>query len=676
MQQHEFLFRFFSCLEEMYHKPRASRNLCAPNTRAHRDKRSYRNGPAGLFSMMPVCNNMRRLVASWLSIAALLGTAFSGVAGAQTTPSAVDLTNAFFTLEEWIDAFALPAPESIEAETPMAGATAVCVVLRHSGRVLGTGVDTTGDSHMLRRAAARAMSGVLASLGQEADETQRDAVLELIKGSIVIELEVAGELSVLTGATYGLATERLQPGLDGLMMRRGSRRAISFPAQRRVANQADQTAQVMTSLAVELGLPAEDLPQLRRLIGDLALYRCPVLTLFQQTPDGPPTLGFRGQTLVASTDVTVASIAQSANALAEHLLQSIWPEAVAGPDGTVPKRLPLGVLGSYYPTADRHTPLTAPPLEQAIAALALAHYASAPDLTQERRAQLLEAAALILRDLASVVQNEADPLTQPVTCAMIVLAAHEHSALIEAPAIAQLAERASAQVMKLFDADDAFATLPVASGAPVELSAHSRALLTAATCRLLRSRAGEVSATQATLALDRLWQGVLPDEWTNMLPWAAWAENDHAQAADGTLRHTEELNVILRALAARQITSASHPHLPDLHGAYELTDLPHTSASAQTARVAVFTAHAIRQPELIDQDDRSLALGRQLACIRFLMQLQVRADSTWRYPSPSGAIGGVRQSTWNNTQPIAAQALSLICLTETLLSVTSVRHGG
>ena len=71
-------------------------------------------------------------------------------------------------------------------------------------------------------------------------------------------------------------------------------------------------------------------------------------------------------------------------------------------------------------------------------------------------------------------------------------------------------------------------------------------------------------------------------------------------------------------------------------------------------------------------DEAALALGRMLKTARFVMQLSVRPSSTWAYPNPARASGGVRTSTWNCDQPVPAQALALVTVTELLVSLDAL----
>ena len=247
-----------------------------------------------------------------ITLGALLGPT-APVVGAEQYPDARDVVSAYLTVRTWVDDFNLPAPA--EAAFTLGNASGVCVILRRSGRVFGIGVDTTGDDLMLRRAAGRAMGEVLGTPTVAAlppDEIARTG------RALTLELEVAGPLVPLLGRTFAEVAEQLDPGLDGVALRRGDRVAMLPPARMRATNTARRVEHLLPPLALDLGLNVLTLPELARRF-DVSLYRFRTTHLAQVAPDAAPFSTLRGDDLVTDEQVTRAAIMDLALGIAEHL---------------------------------------------------------------------------------------------------------------------------------------------------------------------------------------------------------------------------------------------------------------------------------------------------------------------------------------------------------------------
>jgi hypothetical protein len=66
-----------------------------------------------------------------------------------------DVISAWLTLRRWVDEFTLPGLQDAASRIPLPDAAGVCVILRQSGRVVGTGVDSSAGDLMVRRAPPR-----------------------------------------------------------------------------------------------------------------------------------------------------------------------------------------------------------------------------------------------------------------------------------------------------------------------------------------------------------------------------------------------------------------------------------------------------------------------------------------------------------------------------------------
>ncbi len=631
--------------------------------------RSPRQGAS--FLMSSASNAGRGVAATLGLLAAMELTASAGPAATSPEPAvahegepallpdAGDVVTAYTTARRWINAFDLPAPNEPTAGVTVRGADGVCVILRHNGRVVGRGADSTADDLMLRRAIGRALGEVL---GDPAVANLPPALTDGIGRALTLELEVAGRPLPLLGQTYQEIAHQLAPGLDGVALRRGKARAMLFPAQMRANNTADRVERLLPSLAVELGLALLPLPQLVKLY-DLSIYRFATTHLTQASPDQPPFETYRGDTVVLEADVTRQSIAALADGIAAHLITSISP---------LPE--PLGIMGTYRPTADRYDPLIAPPLEQALAALALGRYSQAPDVDQRKARLAAQASRQILSQLAELAPGEDDPLTSSVACAAIVFAALETAGARDDPSCQRLLAAATNRVLTAHTRVKGPVADDHESAIVRPIGPHGRAMLCSALSRLLRAESASIDPSVVRSAINAVWESVPQHQQVSLLPWLGWAESDYALATGQPIANAERLQEIRAVLDASRIRDGlgDQPVPPDLAGGFALATGGRLIASAQSLRPAAYLAGMLRDPHLTPPHEAQLALGRHLKVMRFIMQLAVRESSAWAFRNPPRALGGIRAAPWDSDQPPAAQALGLIGAAETLMSLEAL----
>ncbi len=566
-------------------------------------------------------------------------------AGPAAMPDAADVVRAWQAARRWVDTFQVPDPGDPAARASIGGAHGVCLVLRQSGRLVAIATDTSvgdGGELMLRRAAARALGQALADPAVAALPRE---MLHAAGSALTMELEVAGRPLPLVAGSEREVAEQLEPGLDGVAMRRGDTVAMLFPAQMRAGNSAGRVERLLPALAPELGLEVLPLPDLGRRF-DVSIYRFPVTTLVQSSPRGAPFPTGRGEILVTDALVTPQSLARAAIDLAAHLGASMAPMDES-----------LGLMGTYRPTADRYEPLIAPPFDQALAAWSLAHCARVPGIEAAARGRMIALAREILTELDVVAAAEDDPLADRGTCAAIVLAGLGLPGYVDGAEPPRIYGEAARRV-----------AAGVADGGET-LSPNGRALVAWALARLAAWGKAGVRLPAVRAALDGAWSSVPPHQQVTLLPWIAWAESDYAADTRGTLEHADDLARLRDLLEESRIGEAGPA---ELEGGLRLAEGSRLVATAQAFRPAVFLAWSIREPGLTPPPDAPAALGRSLATARFLIQLSVRADSTWAYANPERALGGVRAALFDSDQPVAAQAMALATLSETLLSLDHV----
>jgi len=587
--------------------------------------------------------------------------ATDGEAG--TRPDLGDVVGAYLELRRWVRRFDPPALDDPAAKLPLRDGAGACVMLRHRGRVIGSGEDANADELMVRRAVGRALSQVL---GHAAVARLPVDLRRRVGSTLTVELEIAGEMIPLPGRSAAQVAEQLQPGLDGVAMRRGETLRAIFPARMLATNTADNIQRSLLSLAGELGLPARPLGELRRRFG-IQVYRFRTIHLVERAPDRSPFQTVRGQQLVLRREVTPKSIKAFADALTDHLITSLW----TGDE-------PLGAMGDYHPVRDEYEPLIAPPRDQALIALALARYASCPHLSASEAERVRAAAIAVLDDLAQRAEDEPDPRRDPAACAALVYARSALPSIENDTPIESLFESAARRVIELTSvpapehdrADGASAGDP-----PSAIPPHGRAMLAAAAARLLKMGIGQVDALRVREAIDGVWGSVPEHEWVTLLPWAGWAETDWAEATGRTPANASRLLALRRLLEMTRIGAPGSSAVTgpeDLWGGFALTSGRRGRADAQSTRPAAYLATMLGDSTLTPPRQAPAAVEGQMQTMRFLMQLSVGDSMLWAFPAPQRVKGGLRAATWNSDQPAAAQALGLLAAAETLISLDAL----
>lgn len=572
-------------------------------------------------------------------------------------PDAGDVVSAYRTVRAWVDEFDLPAPGEPRAAVTLGNASGVCVILRQSGRVVGTGVDTTGDALMLRRAVGRAMGEVL---GDPAVAALPPEAVTRAGLRLSLELEVAGQLIPLLGREFAQIAGQLVPGLDGAAVRRGRNLAMIFPARMRANNTAGRIERLLPALAVEVGLDVMPLPDLVRRF-DISLYRFRTIDLAQAAPGKPPFNTVRGDRLVLDEQVTRDAIEDLAQGIVEHLAAAMAPDTIKE----------VGLMGTYHPAADRYRPLIAPPVEQALAAWALSRYGRVPGLDALTATRVADLSGRILDDLGHVGGGEIDPLSSSVACSAIVHAALEHRSYLDARETPRLFLEAARRARSAWTPQDGFIDVDERTVVPP----HARAMIASAMTKLLAADRTSIDAATVRQAIDAAWSSVPPHRHVSLMPWIGWAEADYAAATGQPLR-AGPLRAVRDLLDAGQLGRATVPDEADLAGGFALSRHRQPGPpTSQTLRPAALLAWMIRDTALTSPAEAPGALRRSLATMRFIMQLAVRDSLVWACPDQRRALGGIRTATWDWDQPVPVQALALATAAETLWSLDAVSGG-
>jgi len=566
------------------------------------------------------------------------------------------------TLRQWTDAFELPSLDAREARHAIADSAGIYIALRSGdNRIVGSAALPGRDALTLRRTAGSAFSGVLA------DSTvrrlmERSAVS--IGSELSLELEVAGPLRPLIGRSAAQIGMALEPGIDGLAMRRGGDVVLLFPAQMRRRDSTTNLEGNLARLARELGLNAQPINELRKRHG-ISVYRFRTLHLVQSAPSDNPRATHRGLQVVGTAEVDRAAVAHLADALAGHLLTRNWP----GDE-------PVGMLGDYHPLRDRYHPLVASPRDQALTAVALLRYAEAPGIDPQQSRRAADGAATLLRQLNAVGDVETDPVRNPAAAAMIVAAAARLPDARIDQAVRAVQQRALQPLMALAELDDQklSAELNV-------LSPSQRAMIALALVRHHDAEAVPLDAERVRRLLNAVWQSAPKPQHVAMMPWLGWAELEFAERNNRPPAHVDDMmrlraalwtQQVQRGASGRRMTGDAGGDWVDLIGGFVLTGeeaLWGGRPTAQSVRPAALLATMLRHDAFAAPSVLPTASRSHRRTMRFLMQLSVREADLWMMPRPDRAEGGLRASTWQHHQPVAAQAMGLLTAAETLISL-------
>ena len=609
-------------------------------------------------------NIFRATAATLVALFSLLFHAANAAAqdsGLEKLPEAGDVVEAYSVAREWVDAFQdLPKIREPESMLAIERGTGACVILRLDGELVGIGWAPAGEDPalMVRRATGRALGNVLR---HNTIAALPDDLRSRVGGRLTMELEIAGPLVPLAGLNFGEMVEQIDPGLHGAALRHNNQVAMLFPAALRTTNHAGSIGNMLPNLATEVGLALDDGAQIATR-DDVSIYGFNTMHLAQARPRTAPVLTHRGDTIVALESISRDAIADLADGIVRHLLDSRWPDPADGDDQW---REPLGMMGDYHPDLDQYRPLVAPPLAQALVALAFARYAVAPDVDADLAAPAGADAARILRELDRVTDIENDPRDDPATCAVIIYALSRCLQCADDEHLEELGADARAVLLGAFN---------VETGFDPKVHGVARAIVAGGLARLLRMDGAEVIEPELVqLAIEAAWDA-LPDNLAiGLLPWILWAQQDYVLATDLPMPGMERLRDIIRVLEGSRISMSRQPTpAADLVGGFDLTDHPTALADAQSCRPAAAAAILPRDPQLIAPDQAAAAMGRHLQTIRFLVQLSVRESSWWSLVEPQRALGGIRNAPWDTTQPVIAQALALITAVDTLITLDTL----
>ena len=518
------------------------------------------------------------------------------------------------------------------------GCIGVWIGLRWSGRLMGSfgdaaTVDTQNTSNRaltgaVRKAMYRATERAKGNDGDAVERSDRVARLREVPCSL--EMQFAHDPIRLRATTVGQIGEALRPGIDGVLLRIGDRIHSIFPVEMVLNDQVPSSA--IESLGANLGLAIGDFnAQLSD--GRIRAWRFKVFHLAQESPVEPATILHRGSHIVPLASINAPELSAFADGLVDHLLASLWP----GEE-------PLGIMGTYMADIDRFDPLTATTADQALAAFALAHYASWQDSrSSSKTSKARDAAWDIVNDLAARSSIDVQAVRRPGAAAVVILALGELAGTAEASTkVSSLRRQCLNLVQSSFDTEKNQFDERVAVSEQV-------------VCAL-------VLGTRT--AVDAVWRTTSFENQPSVLPWLGWAEQRLA-GPDGPIAAATGLKTLRMRLWGTQVSIGDAPWgESDVQGglAFRGSQPPDWN----TARPVTFLATMVGDPRLTssDGDELSTEIVNLLSAMRFLRQLSMREADRYRIHDEKRALNGIRASLWSDREPVAASAMTLIAVTE------------
>lgn len=573
-------------------------------------------------------------------------------ARAQTDPPGpMETMEAYRTVRDWVRSGEVPdeAPEGLPA---CAGAS---VTLMLEGRVVGRASEFAREGEAPGRVIWRAGRAALVQ-ARAAREDLRERGAE-----VRVSLELGGALTPMTDDELSAPALTLSPGLDGVAVRRGERVEGVFPGQmlRRGSDAGRALVGLIGEIAGDARAGLEPIGTLKE--RGYVFYRFRATHLAQPEAGAAAVFLQRGGRVVERREISLASLRAFAGGLAGRLEASMWPGVE-----------PFGIVGAYDPVTGAYVERLASAFEQALAAMALARYASCPGVEAERGSVARRRARAILEDLARVEAGEIDARKDVVSSAACIVALTE---------LGDESLQGNERLERLG------ACLETLEGAWIEgegfdpgLPAGSQGLLALAKLRSARFSANpegvEEDAREWILAAYReTASGVL----VSQMPWLGWASVELAArrgervAAADTLREMRDL-VWDHQLRVIDLDPAEQ----DLAGGIVFTRGPTPLPTWLAVRPLAFIATMLGHPELtggtLSAGEAPGELGRLVDSLRFLRQLSAGEAEGHMYAEPERARWGVRRALWDQRMEPGATAMTLLAVTEALRSLEALQR--
>lgn len=560
----------------------------------------------------------------------------------------------YFAAREWLDAGGTGAAVATPADVRSAA-----VVLRLRGRIVGLGKDA-GDgtpAGIVDRALRMALDD---ARSRRASQPGAPVDASAIGSLVTLELELAGAREPLIGRTFEEVARSIEPGECGLQLVDGKRTAYEPASHLLARRMASPVSRAVLAMVTELGLPPRELPELQELGGGTAIYASHAIRLSQRTPGGSPVTLARTLPAAPNEPAARAENAALCRAIVARLAaQLATPAAAEGiPADAAAQMARTGLRGDYVIPADRYEPFAAGPVEQALSAWALARAAATGSWPDDLRKDARSASQAVVRALADVDPSERAPAAEPAAVAYATLALSDLGDGV--PADLATFARSMHETLGTLAAPAALASV----------RPHVRAAVLDAAAARDAAGAPTIARERLDAEIDAAWKDTPAAELPFVAPFLfdaerrlhgdAWPQRVAAHRAA-----IEAARTVLLATQVRPIAPDRPASLLDMPGAYPMAGSAAGRISAQSTRAQVFVAMLAGLPgtrgAARDDEDRA-TLGW---ATRFVRQLTAPEAVDAVAPGPERARGGVLASPADLAQPLAAQAVAILALSET-----------
>ena len=556
----------------------------------------------------------------------------------------------FEASRQWLDQQLLSDPLEIKlpdfskavALSPTFSATAAGVVLRLNGRPVGQAwVKQNADSSIC----------LATALFNALQQASNDRILSTLPPQqratapqqLSLEIELVGDTRPFTGERLDVIAAKIDNGRQAMAIRAGDQWAFSLPSLQQSQNQTKLPWYTMVVMAREVGVDA-GADKKFQLPEGVVIYRAETRRMAQIAAKSPAFEVSRGMLTVPLSDITTHALDEMSIAIAAHL-----ESRIRNSDGLSQEAIDtlnaLGPAGEYQPTLGISTQQMCSPLEQGLSAFAMAKF-SELHFSEKNRIEAREFAISTLNSLQHVVGDEKNPLDYPAAAAACLLACQQldHSVITWGnPETADWQKKLWTNVSENFQ---------LQNRADIQ------------TWALCAAAMAQEFPDEVAKALNTMWQIRPVEKLLSASPWLLLAEQRVGKASDH-VKAKEAWNLLQILIAQHQLTQKLNPDLAaDLVGGWPITVNGVTGATAESSRPALALALAMN-PDLfgIPNTNHETMECLKLA-LRFLKQLQVDQAACYAFRDPSKSIGGIRAAPWDSSQPLGANATTLLAILE------------
>jgi len=305
----------------------------------------------------------------------------------------------------------------------------------------------------------------------------------------------------------------------------------------------------------------------------------------------------------------------------------------------------LGPAGEYQPALGSLTQQVCSPLEQGMSAFAMAQF-SQMNFSEKDRLAARAFVETTLHSLQQVVGEEKDPLQNPAAAAACLLACQTMNHCVVSwgnPECGEWQKKLKATVLAQFQLDP-------------RTDVQTWALCAAALAQDLPEEVAK--------GLQSVWNIRPVGALLSASPWLLLAQRRLENAPDlsSAINAWKLLEIMLME---NQLTRKLDPDLAaDLEGGWPILTNGVTGATAQSSRPTLALALSMNSKIVGVSNSHDVNMESLKLALRFLKQLQVDQASCYAFRDAGKALGGIRAAPWDSSQPLGANATTLLAILE------------